>query len=312
MLPQDPLDEETLEAFLSGRSRPGELAESLAAFSQDVEAVVSGRAPEPTGNLAALLRDGFSVNGAAPRATQSASGLVTTPSPAALPEAWAPVPRPLLDPPPPAAPSTSPRRRSLKLIPRLAGLGLAAKVGLGLGVAAASVTGAGAAGVLPDPAQDVVASVVDTVTPFHIPDPSHGRSSPDRPGAGTSGKVGGQGVPGGGNGITGDVEGPAGVGAGGAPGVGPSAGGSTGLNRANETPAAGNVPNSLPVPTTTFSSAQTGLDRANETPAAGNVPTSVPVPTTVSPGQKGLDRAGETPAAEHLPTTTSTTTTLAP
>jgi len=50
--------------------------------------------------------------------------------------------------------------------------GLAAKVAFGMGVAAASVTAAGAAGVLPDPAQHAVASVVSAATPFAVPDPA--------------------------------------------------------------------------------------------------------------------------------------------
>ena len=50
--------------------------------------------------------------------------------------------------------------------------GLAAKVALGIGVATAGVTAAGAADVLPDPAQEVVASVVSAATPFRLPEPS--------------------------------------------------------------------------------------------------------------------------------------------
>ncbi|MGH9278119.1 MAG: hypothetical protein ACRD12_08435, partial [Acidimicrobiales bacterium] len=57
-------------------------------------------------------------------------------------------------------------------------------------------------------------------------------------------------------------------------------------------------------------SGSTGLDRANETPAAGHAPTSVPSPTSVPPvggngsnaGSTGLDRANQTPAAGHAPT----------
>ncbi|MDQ3980006.1 MAG: hypothetical protein M3314_10700 [Actinomycetota bacterium] len=310
MFPPDPLDEETLEAFLSGRLQPGELGDALVAFSQDVDAVMSGPAPTPKGNLAALLREGFSPQtdpAARPTADQGTPWATSVPAPA-MPKEWVPVSRPRPASPPPVPPSG--RRRSLRLIPRLAGLGLAAKVGLGLGVAAASVTGAGAAGVLPDPAQEVVATVVDTVTPFHIPESGSRRPAVDRPrgGGGTVGKVGGPAtVPGGGNGITGDVEGPGDAGGGGGAGVGPSANNSTGLDRANETPAAGNAPTAVPVPTP-GSPGQKGLDRANETPAAGNAPTAVPVPTPGSPGQRGLDRANETPAADrHLPTTTSTT-----
>lgn len=49
--------------------------------------------------------------------------------------------------------------------------GLAAKLAMGVGVAAASVTLAGATGMLPEPAQEVVASVVAAATPFELPDP---------------------------------------------------------------------------------------------------------------------------------------------
>jgi hypothetical protein len=65
---------------------------------------------------------------------------------------------------------SSPGRRKM-LVKTLVG-SLAAKVAFGMGVAAASVTAAGAAGVLPDPAQHAVASVVSAATPFVLPDPS--------------------------------------------------------------------------------------------------------------------------------------------
>jgi hypothetical protein len=61
----------------------------------------------------------------------------------------------------------SPGRKKMHVKSMLGGL--AAKVALGVGVAAASVTAAGAAGVLPTPAQDVVASVVSATTPFQLP-----------------------------------------------------------------------------------------------------------------------------------------------
>jgi hypothetical protein len=46
---------------------------------------------------------------------------------------------------------------------------LAAKLAMATGLAVATVSAAGAAGVLPDPAQNVVASVVEATTPFSIP-----------------------------------------------------------------------------------------------------------------------------------------------
>lgn len=64
--------------------------------------------------------------------------------------------------------------------------GLAAKVALGMGVAAASVTMAGATGVLPEPAQDVVASVVAAATPFELPDPGVNLQVGDEPSTSTS------------------------------------------------------------------------------------------------------------------------------
>ncbi|MDP9421040.1 MAG: hypothetical protein M3P53_13010 [Actinomycetota bacterium] len=51
---------------------------------------------------------------------------------------------------------------------KLGAAGLA-KAGVGLTMAAASVTGAGAAGVLPEPAQNAVAVAVEAVTPLDIP-----------------------------------------------------------------------------------------------------------------------------------------------
>ena len=70
----------------------------------------------------------------------------------------------------PVEPPAAGRKRKM-LVKTVVG-GLAAKLALGMGVAAASVTAAGAAGVLPDPAQHAVASVVAAATPFTLPDPS--------------------------------------------------------------------------------------------------------------------------------------------
>ena len=61
--------------------------------------------------------------------------------------------------------------RKKMLVKTLLG-GLVAKVAMGVGVATASVAAAGAAGVLPDPAQHAVASVVAAATPFSLPNPS--------------------------------------------------------------------------------------------------------------------------------------------
>ena len=57
------------------------------------------------------------------------------------------------------------------LLAKVAG-GLAAKAAVGLGIATAAVSTAGAAGVLPDPAQHALAKVVNPVSPVDIPDPT--------------------------------------------------------------------------------------------------------------------------------------------
>ena len=49
----------------------------------------------------------------------------------------------------------------------------------GLGIAVAGVTGAGAAGVLPPPVQDVVAGTVEVVSPFDLPDSADAAETDD-------------------------------------------------------------------------------------------------------------------------------------
>ncbi|MGY2085282.1 hypothetical protein [Blastococcus sp. SYSU DS0539] len=56
------------------------------------------------------------------------------------------------------------------VVAKFAGAGTVAQVATGLGIAAAGVTGAGAAGALPAPVQDAVASAVESVTPFELPE----------------------------------------------------------------------------------------------------------------------------------------------
>jgi uncharacterized membrane protein YgcG len=70
------------------------------------------------------------------------------------------------------------------LAAKLAGLGLAAKAALGLGMATAAITSGGVAGVLPDPAQHAVATVINAVSPLQLPDPNDSvdlDASPDLP-----------------------------------------------------------------------------------------------------------------------------------
>jgi len=145
-------DEQALEAFLDGRSNPAADTGPLAAFAEDLRTVVSGPPPAASPLLAQLLTRGIS--------TDALSALAD-----------------------PAGPSTAerPTRRRLTMIKntlaaraaKVAGLGAIAKLALGVGVAAAAVTTAGAANVLPDPAQNAVATVVNAATPLHIDGAHH-------------------------------------------------------------------------------------------------------------------------------------------
>ena len=173
-----------------------------------------------------------------------------------------------------------PRRRDRG---RLSRLSLLAKVGLGVSVAVATATAAGAAGVLPDPAQRAVATVVEATTPFTFPDQADGRAEP-----GATVSADATGASDGESGV--DVPPPAaGHGVGPTPAV-------TGIARANETPAAGHVPTSIPAgggqPANPGTNAGNGLSTAANTPAAGNVPSSVPAVTA-----PGRDTSATTPAA---------------
>ena len=92
----------------------------------------------------------------------------------------------------PSVPAVSTPGRRKMLVKTVLG-SLAAKLAFGVGAAAASVTAAGAAGVLPDPAQHAVASVVEATTPFALPDPSTvtDQVRPDILGSTTTTTVGG-------------------------------------------------------------------------------------------------------------------------
>ena len=177
------------------------------------------------------------------------------------------------------------------LVAKFAGLGMVAKAGLGLTLAATSTTAAGAVGALPDPAQHAVATAVAAATPFTFPDSEKeakdakdAKQAKDNFGATVSADAT-DGVPG----VDGQVVSDAAKakakhddtsGDAADNGVGPSTAGSTGLDRANETPAAGHAPTSVPARNGAAdapgSPSANGLGTANSTPAAGKAPTSVP------------------------------------
>src|SRR3954452_15849999 len=67
------------------------------------------------------------------------------------------------------------------LVTKIASASTVAQVAAGVGVTVAGVTGAGAAGVLPGPVPDGVASAIEAVTPFDVPSSDDPRSGGDDP-----------------------------------------------------------------------------------------------------------------------------------
>ena len=287
-MPVPPLDDRALEALLSGAPAQSGF-DWLVPFVEDLEKASQEPAPVVSPVLALLLKEGF------------------TPASGVLPAA--PGPAPAAMPPAPRAERAVVRPVLRGALGRVAGLGLLAKAGLGFGLVAASTTAAGAAGVLPGPAQHAVAKVVSAATPFSFPDKAsdkadHGRNvSTDATGAsdGVAG-VDGKAVSDAAKTTPGNGSTPAGTTPNGT-GVGPSDTGATGLDRANETPAAGNVPTSVPgrsgPPATPGKSA--GPETPKTRPAASNAPASVPTspptgpPATASPADTGRGTAATTP-----------------
>ena len=123
----------------------------LTRIVDDVHIVAGGPPPSPTVELAAVLRGDLVADEDLSPGAASAARTARRCAP--------PSPRP------------ASRQRSLARIPsRLAAMSLAAKAALGLAMAGAGAVGAGVAGVLPDPAADVVRRAVEAVTPFELPD----------------------------------------------------------------------------------------------------------------------------------------------
>ena len=300
-MPVPPLDDRALEALLSGSPSAQSGFDWLVPFVEDLAEAASGSAPATKPALTMLLAQGFSIEKGDLSATAASNVTGPAPQAAGLPK-W--------------------RKKKMLisellagLVTQFAGLGMAAKAAMGLTLAAASTTAAGAVGVLPAPAQNAVATVVGAATPFSFPEAAN-----DKAGFGATVSTDATGASDSAPGVDGktisdaarakrDAEAP--IPAGTAttnPGVRVGANtGATGLNRANETPAAGRPPASLPaatgVPAAPGSQASKSLGTASSTPAAGNVPSSVP-PTTPSAGAQGstgLSTASSTPAAGRVP-----------
>ena len=294
-MPVSPLDDRALEALLSGAPPAQSGFDWLVAFVEDLGEAASGPAPATKPALAMLLAQGFSTEKGDLPATAASNVTGPASQAAGLPK-W--------------------RKKKMLisellagLVTQFAGLGMTAKAAMGLTLAAASTTAAGAVGVLPAPAQHAVATVIEAATPFSFPDAASDKAnfgatvSTDATGA-SDGVAGVEGKT-----VSGaakakpDAE---------ATNSGVSVGantGTTGLDRANLTPAAGHLPTSVPaatgVPAAPGSQASKGLDTANSTPAAGNVPSTVPPVTSVAGGggqrSTGLNTAGGTPAAGRVP-----------
>jgi hypothetical protein len=275
-MPSPTLDDRALDALRSGtRSVPAGF-DWLVPFVEELGEASSQPAPVVRPALALLLAEGF--------------------SPAPAP---APAPTPAAAPAPAWTAPVRPARRS----------GLGARVAAGFGLALAGATAAGAAGVLPDPAQHAMATVVEVATPFTFPDTADEKAdfgakvSRDATGA-SDGQPGVDGR------AVSDAArdkapapGPAGD------GVGPNTG-ATGLDRANQTPAAGHPPTSVASgngaggpPASPGSQASNGLGTAGSTPAAGQVPSSVPAVTRPGPPGQGGGAAtvDDPPAVSRAP-----------
>jgi hypothetical protein len=265
------VDDEAIEAFFLGAGHSAWAQDhALVTLSQEVLVATGGPPPQPQGALLAFLED------PAP-AAWSAPALVAVPTPAPA----APSPRRHQGPVAPPArahdrPSVHPLSRRLRLT-----AGFAA----GIGIAAASLTVAGTTGVLPDPATRAIVAVVEAVTPFEL-------SEPGRPPAST--------VPVPQPGTTSAV-----------PATRDAASDAVGPNGpAEQSPATtprGGPPGSAP-PTVPgqVQPGSTGLDRAAQTPAGPFIPPFAgppPAPSgdASSPPATGGDRARETPAGTFIP-----------
>lgn len=169
---EDFLDDEAIEAILCGR-RPAEHGlDSLVTFARDVHAVSDQPAPRPNASLAAVLSAGFSTDKGDLLVTAASNVYGPAEQAAGLPK-W---------------------RKRNRMLPTGLFTGLAGKIAAGIVAGLAGVTAVGAAGALPGPAQTAVAHVINTVTPFNLPDGDTSVSisagtNPATPGAGAGIKV---------------------------------------------------------------------------------------------------------------------------
>jgi hypothetical protein len=147
--------ERAFDDLLAGRNVSAEVA-PLAVFTEGVRAFAD-RPARPNSVLTELLATGL----------LPASGTEIRPTVTRRRATTAAPPR---------------RRRSVfallaTAVAKITSLSAATQAAAGLGIALASVTAAGATGVLPNPIQDPVASVIESVTPFDLPDSADAASA---------------------------------------------------------------------------------------------------------------------------------------
>ncbi|MGH9153414.1 MAG: hypothetical protein ACRD03_13675, partial [Acidimicrobiales bacterium] len=153
MLRRTQIDDAAIEAYFTGNGA-GEEFVALAALAEDFCTMTNGAIPVPAAQLATMMAEGFSTESGDLSATAASNVPGPAPQAAGLPK-W----------------------RKKKMIGEfIAGLSVAAKATFGISMAAASVTAAGAAGALPDPAQNVVSAAVEAITPFSFPDSADERA----------------------------------------------------------------------------------------------------------------------------------------
>ena len=154
MFPIRLLDDDTIDAITRGDDTPAGV-DHLAAFACQVRAAGEGPVPRPSPALAHLF-----VHGSPGRPHTATAG-----------ETARRVRR------------VSPGRGRVA-VAKVAGLGIAAKLGFGVTAAAASMAGAGVAGVLPDHADHAVRRAIEVVTPVEFGEHD------DRDGEGDRGEFG--------------------------------------------------------------------------------------------------------------------------
>jgi hypothetical protein len=146
--------QDAFEAYLAGRPVPDEAADgfrAVAAFSEAVRATAT-QPGRPNAALAELLATGLLTDQSSPSARTARSAGA-----------------------PPSRRDTRirNRRRFAMIFPvllaKILSAGAVAQAATGAGIVLVAVTGAGAVGVLPDPLQNTVATVVETVTPLDLP-----------------------------------------------------------------------------------------------------------------------------------------------